>query len=123
MIFRPLHIFMQSLLQVMSTDPTKNRFDFQRAVITGQEHLKLVESSPPVDCEEDSPAQLAFDPYIGRRLQTATPIRVVPPPSFKDTCRAVTHFFDGLQEVGLLETVEELNTWQVCSSAIFHGIL
>ncbi|KJA19072.1 hypothetical protein HYPSUDRAFT_144144 [Hypholoma sublateritium FD-334 SS-4] len=103
----------KSLLQVMSTDPTKNRFDFQHAVITGKDHLKLVESCPPIDCEDDSPAQLAFDPYIGRRLQTATPIRVVPPPSFEDTCRTVAYFFDGLQEVGLLETVEELNTWQL----------
>lgn len=97
----------------MSTDPSKDRFQFQYLLISARDHLKLVDTSPPIECGEDSLAQLAFDPYIGRRLQTATPIRIVTPPSFEDTCKFVGHFFDGLQEVGLLETVDVLGTWQV----------
>ncbi|KAF8172074.1 Mak10 subunit, NatC N-terminal acetyltransferase-domain-containing protein [Pholiota molesta] len=102
----------KSLLQVMSTEPTKDRFEFQRLVFSAKEHLAAVEASPPIECGDDSPAALAFDPYIGRRLQTATPIRVIPPPSFEQTCKKVGQFLDGLQEVGLLETVEDLSTWQ-----------
>lgn len=97
----------------MSTEPTKDRFEFQRLVFSAKEHLAAVAASPPIECGDGSPAALAFDPYIGRRLQTATPIRVIPPPSFEQTCKTVGEFLDGLQEVGLLETVEDLSTWQV----------
>ncbi|KAF9480902.1 hypothetical protein BDN70DRAFT_877091 [Pholiota conissans] len=103
----------KSLLQVMSTEPTKDRIEFQRLVFAAKEHLAMVKASPTIECGDDSPAALAFDPYIGRRLQTATPIRVIPAPSFEQTCETVSRLLDGLQEVGLLETVSDLSTWQI----------
>lgn len=108
-----VQVFVQGLLEIMNTDPTKDRFKFQRLVFIAKGHLHTIEANPPPDCGPDSPAQLSFDPYIGRRLQMATPIRVIPPPSFGDTCKAVNNFLDGLYEVGVLETVDNLATWQV----------
>ncbi|KAF8959765.1 Mak10 subunit, NatC N-terminal acetyltransferase-domain-containing protein [Flammula alnicola] len=103
----------KTLIQVMSTDPTKDRFEFQKLVFVAKDYLHTVEANPTIDIGPDSPAQLAFDPYIGRRLQMATPIRVVPPPSFDQTCKILNYFLDGLYEVGLLETVDDLSTWEV----------
>lgn len=97
----------------MTTDPSKDRFEFQRLVFAAKDHLHSVAANPPPDCGPESLAQLAFDPYIGRRLQMATPIRLVPPPSFEHTYKVVNTFLDGLYEIGLLETVDNLTTWQV----------
>ncbi|PPR02186.1 hypothetical protein CVT26_012126 [Gymnopilus dilepis] len=103
----------KTLLQVMSTDITRNRIEFQQLVFQAQNDLHTVQANPSPECEPDSPAQLAFDPYIGRRLQTATPIRVVPPPSFEETCKALKYLLDGLLEVGFLESFDNLSTWQL----------
>ena len=104
---------LQSLLQVLTTDPSQNRLEFQRLVLLAKEHLHLTQIDPPPDLGPDSLAQIAFDPCIGRRLQMATPIRVVPPPTFQRTCQTLNHFLDGLYEIGILETVDELTTWEV----------
>ncbi|KAF8872660.1 Mak10 subunit, NatC N-terminal acetyltransferase-domain-containing protein [Gymnopilus junonius] len=103
----------RTILQLLSTDLTRNRLEFQQLVFQAQNDLHSVQATSPIECDPDSLAQLAFDPYIGRRLQTATPIRVVPPPSFQETCEALRKFLDGMFEIGLLETVDNLSTWQI----------
>ncbi|KDR82005.1 hypothetical protein GALMADRAFT_221894 [Galerina marginata CBS 339.88] len=102
----------KTMLQIMSTDPTKDRYEFQNLVFMAKDHLHTVQANPPLDQGPETLAHLAFDPYIGRRLQMATPIRIVPPPSFQDTCKTLNHFLDGLYEIGLLETVDQLTTWE-----------
>jgi hypothetical protein len=106
---------LQSLLQVMTADPSQDRLEFQNHVSIAREHLHRVQNDQPPDIKPDSLAQFAFDPYIGRRLQMATPIRVVPPPTFEQTCKTLTHFLDGLHEIGILESVDDLTTWEVRS--------
>ncbi|KAH9483568.1 N-alpha-acetyltransferase 35, NatC auxiliary subunit [Psilocybe cubensis] len=99
--------------KVMSTIPSQDRFEFQRLLLLARDHLHTVKSNPSPDCEPGSPAQLAFDPYIGRRLQTATPIRIVTPPSIEDTYKSLYRLLDGLYEVGLLETFDQITAWEI----------
>lgn len=106
---------LQSLLQVMTADPSQDRLEFQNYLFLAKEHLHRVQIGQLPDIEPDSLAQFAFDPYIGRRLQMATPIRVVPPPTFQQTCKTLKHFLDGLHELGILETIDDLTTWEVRS--------
>jgi hypothetical protein len=109
----------------MNTDPSQNRLEFQNLVILAKEHLHLTQANPPPDLGPDSLAQLAFDPCIGRRLQMATPIRIVPPPTFQQTCKTLGRFLDGLYEIGILETVDELTTWEVswCRTNIYFRLI
>lgn len=110
------------MLQVMSTEPSKDRFEFQRLVLLAKDHLHTVESNPSLKCGPDSPVHLAFDPYIGRRLQTATPIRIVTPPSIEDTYKSLHRFIEGLYEVGVLETFDQLSAWEVSNPPINYTI-
>ncbi|KAJ3500829.1 hypothetical protein NLJ89_g9616 [Agrocybe chaxingu] len=104
-------LFRKTLLQTMSMDPTKNGSDFLRFVFLARDYLQTLEHYPSVEPGPNSPALLAFDPFIGGQLQTATPIRVIPPPSFKETCKALHRLLDGLYEISLLATTEQLSIW------------
>ncbi|PPQ78350.1 hypothetical protein CVT25_011633 [Psilocybe cyanescens] len=109
-------LFRKTMLQVMSTEPSKDRSEFQKLVLRAHDHLHTVESSSPPEYEPGSIIQLAFDPYIGRRLQTATPIRIVTPPAFDDTYKGLHHFIDGLYEVSMLDTCDQLSTWEIAGN-------
>ena len=82
-------------------------------ILRAHNHLRAIKSSPFPTPAPFSAATLAFDPYVGRTLQMATPIRVVAPPSFEDTCMAVERFLDGLFETSVLASSDHLTTWQV----------
>ncbi|KAF9557743.1 Mak10-domain-containing protein [Agrocybe pediades] len=104
----------KTLLQIMSTDPVQNRLEFQTLVFLAKDALRSVQATPPpTECLPDSPAQLAFDPYIGRGLQMAVPIRIITPPSFEETCAFFEHFLNGLYEVGVLETMDQITSWEI----------
>ncbi|KAF9528205.1 Mak10 subunit, NatC N-terminal acetyltransferase-domain-containing protein [Crepidotus variabilis] len=49
-----------------------------------------------------TPALLSFDPHVGRTLQMSSPIRVVPAPSFEQTCTMVENLLEGLEEAAVL---------------------
>jgi len=97
----------------MSIDPIRYRHEYQNHVFLAKDSLQTIRATPSPEFSPDSHAQLAFDPYIGRRLQMATPIRVITPPSFQETCKFFGYFLDGLYEIGLLETVDQITTWEV----------
>lgn len=89
---------------------------FQTAILEARDHLAQVQNTPVPECGPNSPAHLAFDPYIGRQLQMATPIRVISPPSFEQTCQTVEHYLNGLEELGLLASVPKISTWKVIAT-------
>ena len=106
----------------MGTEVGRDRPEFLNLVFLARDYLDVVRRNPPPpDPGSDSPATLAFDPYIGRQLQTATPIRIVPPPPFQETCAAIDRFLDGLYEVGLLSVTDQLSIWQVCYHTTLLG--
>jgi len=103
----------QSILQLLGVDIIKHRNEFMQTILRAHDHLRAIKSNPLPTPAPFSAATLAFDPYVGRTLQMATPIRVVTPPLFEDACMAVERFLDGLFETSMLTSSDHLTTWQV----------
>ena len=99
----------------MSAECTTSQRILHDLVQFAREQLLVVQTYSP-ECSSESPAQLAFDPYIGRRLQMFTPIRVIPLPDFRKTCDAIGRLLDGVDEISLLKDTNELITWEVSFS-------
>ena len=108
-------ISIQALLQIMSGEGTASKHILHDLVQFAREQLLVIQTYSP-ECSSESPAQLAFDPYIGRRLQMFTPIRVIPAPDFQKTCDAIGGLLDGVHEISLLKDTNELITWEVSFS-------
>lgn len=96
----------------MSAESTTSQHTFHDLVQSAREQLLVIQTYSP-EFSPGSPAELAFDPYIGRRLQMFTPIRVIPPPDIQKTCDAIRRFLDGVGEISLLKDRNELVTWEV----------
>ena len=96
----------------MSAEGTTSQYILHDFIQSAREQLLVIQTYSP-ECSPESPAQLAFDPYIGRRLQMFTPIRVIPPPEFQKTCDAIGKLLDGVDEISLLKDTNELVTWDV----------
>ena len=103
----------------MSAESTTSRHILNDLIQTAREQLLVIQSYSP-ECSPESPAQLAFDPYTGRRLQMFIPIRVIPPPDFQKTCDSIKRFLDGVDELSLLKDRNEILTWEV--SFPFFGL-
>ena len=99
----------------MSGEGTASKHILHDLVQFAREQLLVIQTYSP-ECSLESPAQLAFDPYIGRRLQMFTPIRVIPAPDFQKTCDAIGRLLDGVHEISLLKDTNELITWEVSFS-------
>lgn len=106
-------MFQQSLLVLLGTDIINHRNDFTQMLLRARQNLQAVKSNPIPTPAPVSAAVAAFDPYFCRKLQMTTPIRVVKPPSFEDTCGAVERFLDGLVAMTTLTSSSHLTTWQV----------
>ena len=96
----------------MSAESTTPQYIIHDLTQSAREQLLVMQSYSP-ECSPGSPAQLAFDPYIGRRLQMFTPIRMILPPDFQKTCNAIKRLLDGVDEINLLKDRNELVTWEV----------
>ena len=96
----------------MSAEGTVSQNILHDLVQSAREQLLVIQTYSP-ECSPGSPAQLAFDPHIGRRLQIFTPIRVIPPPDLQKTCDTIRRLLDGFDEVSLLKDTNQLITWEV----------
>src|SRR5271168_2515249 len=96
----------------MNADRTTSQHFLPDFIQSAREQLLVIQTYSP-ECSPESPAQLAFDPYIGRRLQMFTPIRVIPPPDLPKTCDAIRRLLDGFDEISLLRATNQLLTWEV----------
>ena len=96
----------------MSAESTAAQHNLHDLIQSAREQFFVIQKYSP-ECSPESPAQLAFDPYIGRRLQMFTPIRVIPPPDLQKTCDAIRRLLDGFDEISLLRATNQLLTWEV----------
>ena len=104
----------------MNTESTAPQGILHGLIQSAREQLLVIQTYSP-ECSPGSPAQLAFDPYISRRLQMFTPIRVIFPPDFEKTCNAIRSFLDGFDELNLLKDKNELVTWEVSFFQFFFS--
>ena len=106
----------------MSAESTTSQHILHDLVQSAREQLLVIQRYTP-ECSPGFPAQLAFNPYIGQRLQMFTPIRVLPLPDFQKTCDAIRRLLDGVDEINLLKDRNELLTWEVSFSFFLTSLV
>lgn len=97
----------------MDLDVYKDSAQFETLLDMAFTHLKTIRKHPSPDPAPGSAANLAFDPFIGRRLNTFVPIRVLEIPSHEATWVAIATLLDGWRELRQLTLTTDLTTWQV----------
>lgn len=102
----------KTILQIMHSDVCKDPAQYHRLVQVARQHLDYAEGHPSPEFEEGSKPHLAFDPYIGRRLNTFIPMRLIPAPSVKQTWETIRRLLDGWQELSLLAQCHSISIWE-----------
>ncbi len=85
---------------------------FQALIFQARDALHYLREHPAPTPPPSSPAHLAFDPYIARRLICFIPIRVLTLPPMDETWRALELMLDGWHEMSLLSVARNVSTWE-----------
>ena len=80
------------------------------ATLEALEHVRTRPSKTPQD---GSPALLAFDPRVSRRLHTVIPIRVVDLPEQNVVWTSLERLLYGWADVDYLRDSNSISSWQV----------
>ena len=86
---------------------------FQALVDIAREQLETIRIHPSPEPAAGSPAQLAFDPFIARHLNTFVPMRVLAVLTPEQTWKAIDVLLDGWHELSLLSVTNDISTWEV----------
>ena len=97
----------------MNTNIFDHLEQFQTLIREAHSVLDFVRAHPPPELDMNSPARLAFDPYIARRLVTFMPIRVLDLPPIDKTWNALEQLLHGWTEMAHLSISRSLLTWEV----------
>lgn len=101
------------MLNLFRHHPSKDREHFSVLLTLARDHLQNVRSNSPPELTPHSPAILAFDPRITRRLNSFMPLRAhrLPPQDLAWT--ALADLFDGWAEICKISAIASLATWKV----------
>ncbi|KAF7324457.1 hypothetical protein MSAN_02517700 [Mycena sanguinolenta] len=102
----------KALLQIMDANIFKASTDFLTLVNVARNHFHTVRTYPSPEPAAESPARLAFDPYIARKLNSTVPIRVIDVPSVTEAWRSIDALLDGWEEQRLLSLTANVSTWE-----------
>ncbi|KIY68793.1 hypothetical protein CYLTODRAFT_373907 [Cylindrobasidium torrendii FP15055 ss-10] len=102
----------KSMLLLMNTSAFDHPQTFQATLSQARVALAYVRQHSAPAPSRDSPAHLAFDPYIGRRLVTFIPIRVLELPPVEHSWDAIQRLLDGWQEMATLAYSHSLTAWE-----------
>ncbi|KAI4518159.1 hypothetical protein K525DRAFT_288711 [Schizophyllum commune Loenen D] len=103
---------MKTMITFMSTDMFRNLPLVFPLFEEARRHLRTMQMTLPPTPPSNSPAQLAFDPYIARRLNTFIPVRVITLRPVEETLNDVAHMVDRWEEVASLTVVSDLTIWR-----------
>jgi N-alpha-acetyltransferase 35, NatC auxiliary subunit len=101
------------MLNLFRHHPFKNREHFSELLSLARDYLNNVRSNLPPELAPHSPATLAFDPHITRRLNSFMPLRTHCLPPQDRTWAALADFFDGWAEICKISGIASLATWKV----------
>lgn len=101
------------LLQLLDVDVSRTPDQIESLLREARESLGTIRLQPIPEPGDHSPAYLAFDPCIGRRLNTFVPLRVITPPPVDQTWNAMQSFLDGWYDLRLLAMTTDISTWEV----------
>ncbi|CAL1703300.1 unnamed protein product [Somion occarium] len=106
----------KALLELFRLDLSQHRDKLRPFLVIALNELHKVQhttiSTPP----PDSPALLAIDPSITRRLPNFIPIRVVALPSQEKVWQTISELLDGLNELDHLLDATSLSAWETIGS-------
>lgn len=114
----PIRCYLQSVqavLELHKLDLLKEMAGLWYHTAVARGMLHRVHTSHPKSLPPDSPAHLAMDPYIARRLPNFMPIRVTELPPFEQTVDTFDEFLAYWSEAGHLVSSPSLMRWEVSS--------
>ncbi|KAI0695107.1 Mak10 subunit, NatC N-terminal acetyltransferase-domain-containing protein [Cerioporus squamosus] len=106
----------KTLLQLYRLNLLKETAELWYNIAVAQGLLHRVRRSHQESLPPNSPAMLAMDPYIARRLPNFMPIRVTDLPPFETTCDAIDRFLSHWGEIGHLVNSPSLLKWETAGS-------
>ncbi|KAI0781517.1 Mak10-domain-containing protein [Trametes elegans] len=109
----------KAILQLYRSNLLQDVDSFRYDIAASLGLLHRIRNSDQVPLPPDSPAYLAMDPYIARRLPNFMPIRVTDLPSQDMTWKALDAYLEYWQEVGRLITSPSLVKWENAGSLRF----
>ncbi|KAJ7184549.1 Mak10 subunit, NatC N-terminal acetyltransferase-domain-containing protein [Mycena filopes] len=106
----------KALLQAMDANIFKAPSDFLDLINVARNHLQTVRTHPAAEPAPDSPAHLAFDPYIARKLNSNVPLRVIDVPPVTETWDSLDALLDNWEEQRLLSLTATVATWELAGN-------
>ncbi|KAI0285229.1 Mak10 subunit, NatC N-terminal acetyltransferase-domain-containing protein [Russula brevipes] len=101
------------MLNLFRHHPSKDRERFLDLLNSARNYLQNIRSTPPPEPPPHSPAALAFDSRITRKLNNFMPLRAhrLPPQEF--SWDALGDLFDGWADICKTSTIASLTTWKI----------
>jgi hypothetical protein len=101
------------MLNLFCHHPSKDRDRFVILLNLARNRLQNIRSNPPPEPPPHSPAALAFDINISRKLNNFMPLKAhrLPPQDF--AWNALADLLDGWADICKVSAVESLSTWKV----------
>lgn len=107
------------LLDLYKLDLLKRTSELWYHVAVARGLLHRVRTTHQDTLPADSPAYLAIDPYIARRLPNFMPIRVTDLPPFEQIWDALDNFLAFWEQIGHLVSSPSLLRWEVSSTLYY----
>jgi hypothetical protein len=101
------------MLNLFRHHPSKDRDHFVVLLNLARNYLQSIRSNPPPEPLPHSPAALAFDINITRKLNNFMPLKAhnLPPQDF--AWNALADLLDGWADICKVSAVASLTTWKV----------
>jgi hypothetical protein len=104
---------LQTLLELLDLRIHKHQDKFNALITVAREMLEVIRANPSPEPAPDSPALLAFDPLVARKLNSFVPFRSIEPVELFRTWDAVEGLLDDWDELATLSVTPCISTWVV----------
>lgn len=101
------------MLNLFRHHPSKDREHFLVLLSLARDYLQKIRSNLPPEPPPHSPATLAFDPNITRKLNNFMPLRAHRLPPQNVAWNALADLFDGWADICKVSASASLITWKV----------
>ena len=108
-----MFILTKVALQLLRMPLPLDTREVRRQVADARTLLQRIRSHDIVQPHAQSPARLAFDPRISRRLACFMPVRTIDLPPQEQAWDTLSHFLDGWEELSCMLDTACVSTWEV----------
>lgn|SRR5882672_11010478 len=101
------------MLNLFCHHPSKDREHVLALLGLARDYLQNARANPPPEPLPHSPAALAFDPHITRKLNSFMPLRAHRLPHQDHAWNALSDLLDGWTDICRISAFPSLTTWKV----------